>query len=145
MSNDRLSNLIVIQKALSKNDTGETGGHQAGILIPKKQELLSFFPFLSQDEKNPRVRLVFIDPFDSAWHFTYIYYNNKFFGGTRNEYRLTGMSRYMKENHIVAPDTLILKKNIGGSYFIEFTKESEGLTTSSGVLILSDSWSVVKI
>jgi len=31
-------------KLLSANDTGETGGHQAGILVPKSDaELLAFF------------------------------------------------------------------------------------------------------
>ena len=33
-----------IEKTLSKNDTGETGGHQAGILVPKEPDILGFFP-----------------------------------------------------------------------------------------------------
>ena len=32
-----------VEKILSRNDTGETGGHQAGIHVPKKKEILSFF------------------------------------------------------------------------------------------------------
>jgi len=41
-----------IKKVLSANDSGETGGHQAGILIPKNQDILSFFPVLGNSEKN---------------------------------------------------------------------------------------------
>ena len=39
-----------ISKILSANDTGETGGHQAGILVPKQEEILSFFPPLERRE-----------------------------------------------------------------------------------------------
>ena len=86
-----------IEKMLSRNDTGETGGHQAGILIPKKPEILSFFPSLNSEEKNPRLLITFHDHMGEQWSFYFIYYNNKFFGGTRNEYRLTGMTKYL--NH----------------------------------------------
>ena len=40
-----------ITKVLSANDTGETGGHQAGILVPKEERLLSFFPALKRSIK----------------------------------------------------------------------------------------------
>ena len=33
-----------ISKILSANDIGATGGHQAGILIPKDPRILGFFP-----------------------------------------------------------------------------------------------------
>lgn len=89
-----------ISKILSLNDTGETGGHQAGILIPKGGDILQFFPELDADEKNPRISLYFIDEANQRWKFNFIYYNNKFFGGTRNEYRLTGMTEYIRHTFL---------------------------------------------
>ncbi len=41
-----------ITKVLSANDTGETGGHQAGMLVPKEGRILAFFPSLDPSEKN---------------------------------------------------------------------------------------------
>ena len=61
-----------ITKVLSMNDTGETGGHQAGILVPKGSEVLSFFPDLGNDEKNPRVSLYFFDEAGQRWKFNFI-------------------------------------------------------------------------
>ena len=49
---------LAITKELSANDTGHTGGHQAGILIPKNSRILSFFPKLGTESKNPRHYLV---------------------------------------------------------------------------------------
>lgn len=50
-----------IAKLLSANDAGETGGHQAGILIPKDQKVLSFFPDLDRKILNPRCHIQFLD------------------------------------------------------------------------------------
>ncbi len=83
-----------IVKVLSANDTGETGGHQAGILVPKDPALLSFFPKLDPTLYNPRVHLRFLDDAGTFWEFAFIYYNNALFDGTRNEYRLTRMTKY---------------------------------------------------
>ena len=91
-----------ITKVLSKNDTGETGGHQAGILVPKDPNILAFFPPLDSSTKNPRVRLNFFDPQGSLWKFSFIYYNNYFFGGTRNEYRLTWMTALIRNYNLKA-------------------------------------------
>ena len=89
-----------ITKELSRNDTGETGGHQAGMLIPRDPEILLFFPKLDPKEYNPRHRLVFRDPLGSKWTFSFIYYNNRFFGGTRNEYRLTCMTPFIRAHNL---------------------------------------------
>ena len=86
----------IISKKLSANDVGMNGNHQAGILIPKNREILSFFPYLGENEKNPRVNLKFTDPYGKDWIFSFIYYNNKFFGGTRNEFRLTRMTTFLR-------------------------------------------------
>lgn len=133
-----------IEKTLSRNDTGETGGHMAGILIPKKTEILSFFPGLNKEEKNPRFLITFNDHLDNQWSFAFIYYNNKFFGGTRNEYRLTGMTRYMKVYNLKFGDTLIFSRNNNGFYSVKYRKDAVQ-RTGPGPLKLSNSWKVVKI
>lgn len=98
-------------KRLSANDTGETGGHQAGILVPNDPRSLRYFPDLNPKERNPRVHLAFKDDEGRLWEFAFIYYNNRFFGGTRNEYRLSGMTQYIRENGLVEGDELVLTKD----------------------------------
>ncbi|MBN2783454.1 MAG: hypothetical protein JXR25_01400 [Pontiellaceae bacterium] len=133
-----------ITKLLSRNDTGETGGHQAGMHIPKQQEILSFFPTLDSAEKNPRVLITFYDQFGEQWSFSFIYYNNKFFGGTRNEYRMTGMTRFINAHNLKAGDTLTLSRDSDGFYSVMYKKDGAQVK-SIGPLKLSNSWKVVKI
>lgn len=116
-----------ITKTLSSNDSGETGGHQAGILVPKGGDVLDFFPDLGNEEKNPRVSLYFEDSAGKEWKFNFIYYNNKFFDpkGTRNEYRLTGMTAYIRENGLKAGDDIILIHNEDDTYKIRYTRNGK--------------------
>lgn len=130
-----------ITKILSKNDTGETGAHQAGMLIPKQEEILSFFPSLDSTVKNPRHFINFIDDSDCSWKFSFIYYNNKFFGGTRNEYRLTCMTPFIKSTGLKAGNVLTLKHNISGEYRISYVRDSE--VDDGEILRLGTSWKVV--
>ena len=139
-----------IRKLLSANDTGETGGHQAGILVPKADEILSFFPDLGCDEKNPRVTIHFEDEGSRTWKFTFIYYNNKFFGGTRNEYRLTGMTAYFRENGLVSGDSVILSRDNEDSYSIRYerknkvnVKQVSADGKSSVRLVIGGGWKVI--
>lgn len=115
-----------ITKVLSMNDTGETGGHQAGILIPKGGEVLKFFPDLGCEEKNPRVAMYFTDEAGKEWKLNFIYYNNKFFdkNGTRNEYRLTGMTAYFRENGLKAGDTVTLIHGSDGTDYIQYKRRT---------------------
>jgi len=131
-----------ISKILSSNDTGETGGHQAGMLIPKGGEILEFFPALNGEEKNPRTYLYFIDDVNKRWKFNFIYYNNKFFGGTRNEYRLTGMTAYIRQNNLKTGDTIVLSRDDNGILSIRFERQN---STSSSIpkLVITGTWKVV--
>lgn len=100
-----------IKKTLSGNDTGDTGSHQAGMLVPKDERILSFFPTLDKSAKNPRAIIKVFDDCEESWNFNYIYYNGIFFGGTRNEYRLTGMTSYIRGNNLRPGDSIILERN----------------------------------
>jgi hypothetical protein len=134
-----------IQKILSLNDSGETGGHQSGILIPRREEILSFFPELSKKEKNPRIMITFSDDLQQQWMFSYIYYNNRFYGGTRNEFRLTRMTRYMRQHNLKAGDVLTLRRDTDSIYTVEHTVAHERIASSDKVLKLGDNWKVVSI
>lgn len=130
-----------ITKVLSKNDTGETGAHQAGILIPKTEEILSFFPELNSSVKNPRHSITFTDDSGSQWQFSFIYYNNKFFGGTRNEYRLTRMTPFIKSHNLKSGDALSLVHD--AEYYISYVRDS--VVHDGDVLHLGTSWKVINI
>ena len=131
-----------ISKVLSRNDTGATGGHQAGILVPKDPRILSFFPRLDSSTKNPRARMSVSDPQGRLWRFMFIYYNNKRFGGTRNEYRLTWMTTFVKQHNLREGDKLTLLRDNDGTYSIDWLRE--GLP-ETGVLRLGSTWKVVRI
>ena len=95
-------------KVLSANDVGATGSHQAGILVPKGDpDLLAFFPPLDAAELNPDAWIVCEDDAGEEWRLRYIYYNNRLHGtGTRNEYRLTHLTRLFKRQRARAGDLL---------------------------------------
>jgi hypothetical protein len=87
-------------KTLSANDVGTTGGHQGGILIPKGEaELLAFLPPLDSAKKNPDAWIECMDEVGVLRRFRFVYYNNKLHDqkGTRNEYRVTYMTRYFRD------------------------------------------------
>lgn len=133
-----------IAKLLSANDTGETGGHQAGILIPRDENLLSFFPSLDALTLNPRCHIRFLDDGGTFWEFAFIYYNNKFFGGTRNEYRLTRMTKYIRQSGLLPGDDLLLAEE-AGRYRVSYRRRSSIVASKTGVLKLGSGWRVIKI
>ena len=100
-----------IKKTLTANDTGENGSHQAGLLVPKNQDFLNFFPELNSNKLNPFVWVSMFDEFDKEWKFKFIHYNNKLVSeGTRNEYRLTCMTQFFREHKINVGSILIFEK-----------------------------------
>ncbi len=117
-----------ITKILTRNDTGESGTHQAGILIPKDPRILAFFPALNPEEKNPRQTVSFQGDNSREWQFAFIYYNNRFFGGTRNEYRLTCMTPYLKMHSLTAGDRIVLSRDTTGLYRIMHERELPPVT-----------------
>lgn len=134
-----------ITKTLSRNDTAETGGHQGGILIPKDKEILSFFPSLDEQAPNPRKRITFHDSLGNKWEFSLIHYNNRLIGGTRNEYRLTGMTRFLRSVNAKAGDYITLRRNDDGFYSINYVPSDSNDCSDKDRLILGNSWKVIKI
>ena len=107
-------------KTLTKNDVGLTGSHQAGILIPKSnEELLKFLPKLNDSELNPSAWVVCKDDFGDIWRFRFVYYNNKFHSdsGTRNEYRMTHTTKFLKSCAALEGDDFIISKSTGDSIY----------------------------
>ena len=136
----------IIEKTLSPNDIGKTGGHQAGILIPKRKEILNFFPSLDEEAENPRVIIRFEDDLCQTWKFNYIYYNNRLRGGTRNEYRLTGMTAFLRSACANIGDILVFEK-IEEDFYIHIKKSSAVSCEENGIvsLVLDNSWKIINI
>ena len=76
-------------------------------------ELLSFLPELGEKAYNPSVWVMCRDEYDEVWKFRYVFYNNKLHSpsGTRNEYRLTHMTKFLKRNSSLAGDSFVMTKN----------------------------------
>ena len=135
-----------ISKKLSPNDCGETAGHQDGICIPKNGKILDFFPELDSSVLNPRIKMIFYDRNQKIWEFNFIYYNNRFFCGTRNEYRLTGMTEYIRSNNLSAGDEIFFLKNSENKYSIRFNKHIlPEIRENSGkyVIKLGNTWKII--
>ena len=129
-----------ISKILTRNDTGESGGHQDGFHVPKT--VVNFFPDLNVNKKNPRMEILFKDTFFHEWVFNYIYYNNKKFGGTRDEYRLTRTAGYIKSYDLQAGDAVTLSRK-NSEYFISHDQTHEKIIVKK--IVLNNKWKVIKI
>lgn len=131
------------EKHLSRNDIGLSGSHQSGFLIPKSnKELISFLPDLAPDEINPSRYVDFFDREGTRWRLRYIYYNTKKHSlGTRDEYRITRTSSFMRKHQPREGDVLVLSKSRDGSYLIELVKRRENDSLASVVKLRG--WKVV--
>lgn len=127
------------RRQLTANDLGETGSHQAGFLIPKGLIREGLFPKLSTSQRNPRARLKLTRRIAGEVYFlNFIYYNNKLFGGTRDEYRLTGISAMLRDYGIKVGDQIEFAR-IG-----EFDFEFEIIKQNRKSLLLNeDSWRLI--
>ena len=85
---DSINSEKIFCKFLSANDTGETGGHQDGIYIPKNSVPLIFDePGIKGQNKETLSEIVWQNDFKTPAAF-------KYYGqGTRNEYRITRFGR----------------------------------------------------
>lgn len=100
-------------KILSANDVGATGAHMGGIAIPKGiRGLIDFLPRLDPDKLNPSADLQCETDSGAFLRLRYIYYNNRMHTptGTRNEYRITHLTRFLKESDAKEGDTFEISK-----------------------------------
>ena len=124
-------------KTLSQNDLGKNNSHQAGFHIPKSIVQLDFFPKLPADVINPRLRLKCVDTVDGRIFFaSYIHYNSKRLGlGTRDEYRITGLTTFIRANGLLPGDRIIFLKSAPLSFSLQVEKVERSAKTLS-----SESW-----
>lgn len=103
---------IAFSKYITANDTGSTGGHQAGFHIHKHSwELFFDKPGEKGENKDKFITIKWQDDFETASRF--IYYGV----GTRNEYRLTRFGRgfpFLEDANI--GDLLVICKKSTGFY-----------------------------
>jgi len=135
--------MVSISKVLSDNDAGATGSHQAGILVPKNPRVLGFFPPLDRARRNPRAVLRLTDDSGREWQFTFIYYNNALFGGTRNEYRLTHMTEFIRRHNLKKDDEVIFRREEDGPFRLSFQRRNSPQFSETGVLKLRAGWRVL--
>lgn len=108
------------RKTLSANDAGETKSHQAGMLIPKADhEFRAFLGELDPTIKNPRKTIRCFNEHGEEVELQFIHYNNKFHdeNGTRNEFRLTCLTGYLRQSGAKSGDELELSKEEDQSVF----------------------------
>lgn len=140
-------------KVLSRNDTGETGGHQSGISIPKNVASSSIFPKMTRAILNPRREITFMDEGGNEWVLQYIYYNDKYHGKPANkchdEYRLTCTNAYIREHNIKSGDQIWFAIDDDGKRYIGFLRKGQSLEQEykeeDGYVILKiRSWTTIK-
>lgn len=82
--------MISFCKMLSANDTGQTGGHQSGIYIPKQGAKILFSePGKRGENKKKTVHIYWPGYTNTPTESIFTYYGK----GTRNEYRITRFGR----------------------------------------------------
>lgn len=125
-------------KTLSANDVGTTGGHMGGILIPKGEgELLAFLPRLDSNTMNPSAWINCMTEDGHQLRFRYIYYNNKLHvpTGTRNEYRITHMTRYLRDAGATEGDIFEISRIAGEDVYgirVVAAKQAQETATDEG-------------
>lgn len=111
-------------KRLSANDTGLTGGHQAGVYIPK-EVIKNVIPSVAEStarnpERSIKARVSSHDFPEQTLRC--IYYNNKNFNGTRDEHRITQWNTDICDNPVQDPE------NTGALAFFAFRITNESIS-----------------
>jgi len=140
---------VKVSKRLSANDLGLTGTHQAGILIPKRQEVIGFFPMLDEESYNPSCKVaIFLPDLGEFVELRFIHYNGKRTGAsTRDEYRLTGTTRVLRVLGASEGDILEFTRSANGDVHVRVLDASandEG-NIFGDVIPLSGGWQLIRI
>lgn len=135
--------MIELVKTLSSNDVGSTGGHQSGVVIPINIATGDFFPTLDVGMINPRIQLdALVEATGKNFRLNFIYYNGKLHGSsTRNEFRLTGISTFLKDFAAQEGDRLVITKAGDLRYSLKVEPSSAPNEEREIVVTLSKDWS----
>ena len=96
------------------------------------------------NKRESYANILFFEDDDGAkWEFAFIYYNNRKFGGTRNEYRLTRMTKYLRSASLVSGDEVVFERHTD-NYKVSYRRKG-GVAQSSGVLTLTSGWKVIEL
>ena len=107
-------------KTLSANDVGTTGGHMGGILVPKGDgELLAFLPTLNPGVLNPSAWIDCLTPDGEILRLRFVYYNNRLLAprGTRNEYRITWLTKFLRDAGAREGDAFEISRTEGAAQY----------------------------
>lgn len=129
---------VAFSKSLSANDVGSTGSHQCGVHIPKGEfELLKFLPTLDPCLKNPDAWLHCVDDDGVRLCFRFVYYNNRLHAdkGTRDEYRITRMTAWFRQNDAREGDVFEISRAVGeDAYAVRLVQRKAATVPGVGVL-----------
>lgn len=130
------------EKILSANDIGITGAHMGGIVIPRKKTgLIDLFPKLDPSVYNPSIFLDFKGPDGATHKLRFVYYNNKLHQkGTRNEYRLTYLTDFLRSWNADTGDAFRITRHETGQLDMEVIKKP---TAKSSSVIKLSGWNRV--
>jgi type II restriction enzyme len=134
--------LMAYCKFLSANDTGVTGGHQAGIYIAKTAiQILFDTPGIRGENKDRFVKILWQGDFVTESRF--IYYGT----GTRNEYRITRFGRsfpFLSTEH--TGDLFVFVKNDVENYSAYVLSTEDEIDTFLDTFALSptDTGSIIQ-
>jgi hypothetical protein len=134
--------MVSIVKTLSSTDVGHSRTHQSGILIPKVDTILEFFPSLDLTKRNPSCLVALYSA--QMQRFTdarYIFYNTKDLGlGTRSEYRLTRIAGLLRELNAQPGDDLVFTHTSADD--IQVTLIEQDVPKMTGRVMLRNGWSI---
>ena len=125
----------IFTKKLTKTDVGEKGvdgkkSNQDGVDVWKSA--IGSFPDLDNSKLNPEVEINAIQTNGETHEFRFIHFNNKFFGGTRDVYRITGIGEYFRTHIVKRHDVLTLTPQDDGLYRLVLISGSSLVTIEAG-------------
>ena len=97
--------------------------------------MIELLPILDSETKNPSTWIRLIDHSGLVWDFRYVYYNSRYFGGTRDEYRMTHMTDFFKHHGLKSGDVLVLRRT--DKWFIDYVRSED-----VGSEIAEGSWQI---
>ena len=105
---------------------GKTNSHQSGLLIPMRLVKKGFFPHLEDSQRNPRL-LITLRDLENNYDYVvnYIKYNNRRFGGTRYEYRMTGVLNLIRHNALRPGDSIFFRPIQSDCFSVSFTHRNK--------------------